>query len=154
MIIKSAATPSHLETVRNLFIEYQRFLGVDLCFQNFDDELKLLPGKYCASRKGGLYLAEVNGKVAGCIAFHQMDENAAELKRLYVRDEFRGLGLGKALIERAMKDIRDFGYKNIKLDSMARLREARLMYDKLGFKECEPYNANPEPDSYWMELIL
>ena len=151
--IKQAVSPEDILSAKQLLVDYQKYLGIDLCFQGFDDELAHLPGKYAPPR-GRLYLSEVNDEPAGCIAFYEMEKDVAELKRLFVKQDFRGAGIGRMMIERAIADARRIGYKKVRLDSLARLQQASDLYRKLGFDTCEPYNQNPEEDVYYMELSL
>lgn len=142
-----------LEAVSALFREYNDYLGFDLRFQGFEEELAALPGKYGAP-SGRLYLAELDGEMAGCAAFYQQADGICELKRLYVRDAFKGRGLGRALMERAMADAKAAGYRAMRLDSLERLKDARPLYDKLGFHEIPPFNECPLEDVYYMERAL
>ncbi|MCP3867929.1 MAG: GNAT family N-acetyltransferase [Gammaproteobacteria bacterium] len=129
--------------VRELFIEYQQWLNVDLCFQNFEQELTSLPGRYGPPR-GVIYLA-VNGAVpVGCVAVRPHLENQAELKRLYVRSENRGQGIGERLFDQAMSSARRMGYASIVLDTLPEMRAAKRLYLGYGFQETEPYYHNPE----------
>ena len=137
---------SDLESIRKLFCEYQGFIGISLCFQSFEEELDSLPGKYSAEKGGCLYLAESEDQSAGCVAFYKIDETTCELKRLFVRPEFQKLGLGRALMEKAISDASDAGYKTMILDTLRRLEDAGQLYQRLGFVEIEPYNVNPHPD--------
>ena len=97
--ILQAETTEQIEETRRLFREYEKWLGLDLCFQGFEAELRNLPAKY-AMPEGRLFLAFVDGKTAGCIALRKLEQNVCEMKRLYVRNEFQGLGVGKKLIEK------------------------------------------------------
>lgn len=151
--IIEVTTPKHMEAIRALFIEYQDFLGVDLCFQDFQAELDTLPGKY-ALPKGNLYLALKEGEPVGCAAFYPLESDTAEIKRVYVKPSTQGSGLGKALFERVLADAKAAGYKMVRLDSLRRLEKAYQLYLKYGFKEVAPYNVNPHPDVYYMERPL
>jgi putative acetyltransferase len=142
-----------VEEVRNLFMEYQRELGIDLCFQGFDDELQTLPGKY-GPPSGALVLLERDGEIGGCGALYDMGDATCELKRVYVRPAWRGLGLGKKLTQLLLDRARELGYVRARLDTLARLATAVAMYRGFGFYEIEPYNFNPEADIVYMELEL
>jgi len=142
-----------IEQVRLLFREYENFLGFDLCFQSFEKELAELPGRY-APPWGRLYLAEFEGCPAGCIALRQIGEGVCEMKRLYVRPEFRGKKIGRALAERLLQEARLIGYQVMRLDTLARLTEAVSLYRSLGFRSCAPYVPNPIADAVFMELTL
>ena len=150
----SAATPEQFKTIRSLFTEYQQWLGVSLCFQGFDQELAALPGKY-SFPKGRLYIAVLDGKIAGCIALRPMDEEGiCEMKRLFVREEFRGKGVGRILTERIIADARETGYRTMRLDTLQRMEKARFLYSKLGFTVIPAYYNNPMDEVVYMELAL
>lgn len=138
--------PDDLESIRILFREYQDFIGISLCFQSFEEELDSLPGKYSIRNNGNLYLAESDDQPVGCVAFYRIDETTCELKRLFVRPAFQKLGMGRSLMERAIKDAADCGYQTMILDTLRRLESAGRLYQQLGFEEIEPYNVNPHPD--------
>lgn len=99
----------NLEDIRQLFAEYAASLAIDLGFQRFDDELRQLPGKYAPPR-GRLFIATVDGKSAGCVALRPFDDDRCEMKRLYVRDAFRGLGIGRLLAQRIVDEAAAMGY--------------------------------------------
>lgn len=143
-----------LEAVRALFQEYNDGLDIDLGFQNFQTEFQSLPGKYHPSRLGQLYLATWNHQPAGCVGIYQLKPSVCELKRLYVKPEFQGLKIGKALMERAIQDAGQFGYQHLYLDSLRRMGSAQALYQKMGFYEIEPYNHSPYADAYYMALAL
>jgi len=152
--IISAATPEHIHAVRSLFTEYQQWLNFSLCFQGFDKELAELPGKY-APPKGRIYLASVAENIAGCIALRPMDEEGiCEMKRLFVRKEFRGKGIGKMLAERTIADAQQIGYRAMRLDTLQRMESARALYTILGFKVIPAYYDNPMDEVVYMELQL
>ena len=147
------AGSEHLDAVREIFVEYENWLGVSLCFQGFQEELASLPGKY-ASPKGRLLLAVDDENVAGCVAFRPIDKEICEMKRLFVREKFQGRGLGHELLERLITDARAAGYKKMRLDSwIPRMGKAIEMYRRHGFYEIEPYNENPY-DVIYMEREL
>lgn len=150
----AAETPEQIETIRSLFIEYQRWLNFSLCFQGFDSELAGLPGKY-APPLGRLYLAVDETRVAGCIALRPMDEEGfCEMKRLYVRDEFRGKGIGRLLAERVLVDAKEIGYHTMRLDTLQRMEIARSLYQQLGFTVIPAYYHNPLEEVVYMEHRL
>jgi putative acetyltransferase len=155
--LNTPTTRQQLEAVRGLFREYANGLGVDLCFQNFEQELAELPGDYAAPR-GALLLAQVDGDVAGCCALRALDSadypNAAEMKRLYVRDRFRGCGLGRELTEAVLDAAREAGYSCVLLDTLDDMEAARGLYEDLGFKEIPPYYHNPIPGAHYLMCSL
>ena len=149
-----AESPNQIAGVSELFLEYAQSLGFSLCFQNFDQELANLPGDY-APPEGCLLLAMQDGQPAGCVALHKLDGENCEMKRLYVRPQFRGHGLGLALAERVIADARQIGYKYLRLDTVEPvMRAAVAMYRRLGFREIAPYRPNPIEGALYMELQL
>ena len=151
------ASPQQLDLTREIFLEYAGGLGVDLCFQQFDEELAGLPGDYGAPR-GALLLATVDGKVAGCCALRPLDAadypNAAEMKRLYVRPAFRGLGLGRQLAEAVLDAARQAGYSCVLLDTLDDMEAARALYVELGFAEVPPYYHNPIAGAHYLKVDI
>jgi ribosomal protein S18 acetylase RimI-like enzyme len=151
--ITPAARPDEIEQVRGLFVEYAGSLGVDLCFQNFAEELAGLPGKYTPPL-GNLWLAVVDGQPGGCLAVRPLEPSIAELKRLYVRPAFRGLRLGRRLTEAALAFTRSAGYSRIRLDTLPSMTAAQALYRALGFEMIEPYCANPICGAtYWEKRL-
>jgi putative acetyltransferase len=140
-IVRVASGP-RLSTVRKLFREYQAFLGIDLCFQSFEEELASLPGRY--GPPGGVILLAHHGcRAAGCVALRDLGKGVCEMKRMFVRPQYRGLGIGVALAEAIVAEGRKLGYRTMKLDSVSRLETALGIYRKLGFKKTVPYCHNP-----------
>jgi len=148
-----ATTPEQIETIRLLFVEYQQWLNFSLCFQGFDQELATLPGKY-SPPNGRLYLAEYDGAIAGCIALRPIEDGICEMKRLFVREEFRGKGLGKILTEKILAEAKVLGYHTMRLDTLQRMQTARSLYKKLGFTVIPPYYNNPMDEVVYMEKKL
>lgn len=151
------STPGDLQATREIFEEYAHGLGVDLSFQGFDEELASLPGDYAPPR-GALFLAKVDGIVAGCVGLRALDcgdyPDAAEMKRLYVRPAFRGLGVGRQLAEAALDAARQGGYATVLLDTLDDMESARALYDDLGFEAVEPYYHNPIPGAHYLKADL
>jgi len=147
-------TSEQIELVRELFKEYEARLGINLCFQNFEKELAELPGAYVPP-DGRLLLAIENKKVAGCIALRKIGDGLCEMKRLFVRAEFRGKGVGRRLADAVIREARKIGYKRMRLDTLpGKMDEAIALYRSLGFTEIEPYYQNPVPGAKFMELEL
>ncbi|HXP63051.1 MAG TPA: GNAT family N-acetyltransferase [Dongiaceae bacterium] len=151
--IARAASPNQVDEVRSLFLEYERFLRVELCFQSFEAELAGLPGKY-APPAGALLLATDGPRPAGCAALRKFGDGIGEMKRLFVRPEYRGRGVGRALAMRVLDEATAAGYACIRLDTLARLKEAGRLYQSLGFKQIKPYYPNPLEDVVYWELAL
>lgn len=152
--ILHAETETEIDAARELFREYESWLGLDLCFQGFEAELATLPGKY-AQPEGRLLLACTGDKLAGCIALRKLEEGVCEMKRLFVRDEFRGSRIGVALIERLIADAREVGYSKMRLDTYPpKMGKAVKLYESHGFVEIPPYYENPHPGVLFMELAL
>jgi putative acetyltransferase len=149
-----AESPEQIAAIRELLLEYAQSLGFRLCFQSFDDEIAGLPGDYVPP-EGRLLLATSDGQAAGCVALHKSAPNISEMKRLYVRPQFRGKGLGKALAERVINEARAIGFKKLRLDTVEPvMRAAVAMYRQLGFREIAPYRENPIEGALYMELEL
>jgi putative acetyltransferase len=146
-----------LKASSDIFQEYAISLGFDLCFQDFEGEIANLPGDYAPPR-GALLLAKVDGAIAGCCALRPLDSsdyvNAAEMKRLYVRPAFRGLGLGRQLAEAILDEARMGGYDSVLLDTLDDMEIARAMYEELGFKEIPPYYHNPLAGAHYLKVDL
>ena len=154
LTFSEAETAPQIAQVRELFLEYAQSLGFSLCFQNFDQELAELPGDY-APPAGRLLLAEYDAQLAGCVALHKLDSAICEMKRLYLRPQFRGQGLGRLLAERIIAEARQIGYERMRLDSVEPvMRDAVAMYRRFGFKEIAPYRPNPNPGVLYLELQL
>ena len=151
--IRPVNNQNDIESIRTLFKEYEKAIGVDLCFQGFAEELADLPGRY-SSPEGALLLAFVDSQLAGCVALRWFDYNTCEMKRLYVRPEFRGLGLGRKLAVKVIEEATQIGYTRMRLDTLPSMTEAIAMYKTLGFMEIEPYRYNPVKGAIYMEREL
>jgi len=149
-----ATLPEHIEQARCLFLEYGRSLGFSLCFQSFEEELKTLPGAY-GPPSGRLLLARSADHAAGCIALRKLESGICEMKRLYVRPEDRGRGLGRMLVERLIVEACAAGYERMRLDTVeSAMKDAVALYRRIGFREIAPYSAIPIESALWMELRL
>ena len=152
--IIAARAPDDMPEVRALFLEYAGWLQVDLCFQGFEEELATLPGKY-APPAGGLWFARVDGETAGIVGLRPLEEpGVCELKRLWVRDGFRGLGLGRKLTVTALAAGEAAGYARICLDTLPMMDRAQALYRDLGFREIPAYYHNPEEGTLYLERSL
>ena len=153
LVIREAVGAADMDTVRELFLEYQSAIGVDLCFQDFDEELANLPGRYVRPM-GCLLLATDSDRVAAVIGMGPLDDGVAEMKRLYVRTPWRGTGLGRILADAVVAAARDAGYRKICLDTLQFMAEARALYRSMGFVEIPAYYDNPMDGVIYMECAL
>lgn len=152
--ILQAETNEQIDEARTLFREYEKWLGLDLCFQGFEQELADLPGKY-APPCGRLSLAYFETRLAGCIALRPLDTDICEMKRLFVRDSYRGKGVGNQLIEALIFEARKIGYRTMRLDTFPlKMEKAVILYEGYGFREISPYYDNPYDGILFMELTL
>jgi len=148
-----AETKEHIAAVRKLFLEYAASLDFDLCFQDFDRELEGLPGEY-AMPTGRLILAKHEREYVGCVGLRRFEGDICEMKRLYVRPEHRGRGIGRGLAERIIAEARKIGYRTMRLDTISDMIEAISLYRSLGFTEIPPYRPNPIKGARYFELKL
>ena len=154
LTLRQAESPAQIAQARELFLEYADSLGFSLCFQSFDQELAALPGDY-APPDGRLLIAEYRGQLAGCVALHKLEPEICEMKRLYLRPQLRGRGVGRAIAETVIAEARLIGYRKMRLDKVEPVMpNAVAMYRRLGFVEIEPYRANPIAGALYMELGL
>jgi GNAT superfamily N-acetyltransferase len=152
--IIQAETDEQIEATRKLFREYEAWFGLKLCFQNFDEEVAGLPDKY-ALPEGRLFLAYAGGKLAGCIALRKFEDGVCEMKRLFVKDDFRGQKIGIALIEKLIAEARKIGYEKMRLDTFPpKMGKAVSLYESYGFRQIPPYYHNPYGETLFMELNL
>ena len=153
MVIIRVDKDEHVKEVNTLFKEYEVYIEVDLCFQDFEEELAALPGKY-APPDGVLLLAVEGGEPAGCVALRRLGETSCEMKRLYVRPGFRRKGLGRILAEKVIAEAVRLGYSTMFLDTFEKFREAISLYESLGFEETAIYHDNPFPGVIYWKLEL
>jgi len=151
--IRPAASAADVAAARELFVEYQQSLGVDLEFQGFSAELERLPGGY-SPPEGELLLARLDGIVCGCVAIRPLAEGVAEMKRLFVKPRCRGSGVGKRLAEKAIAEAERLGYREVRLDTLPTMDRAIDLYRALGFVETAPYYDNPIAGSRFLALRL
>jgi ribosomal protein S18 acetylase RimI-like enzyme len=152
--LELAESAQQISEIRELFLEYANSLNFSLCFQSFEHELAGLPGEY-APPDGRLLLAAHRSRAAGCVALHKLERGICEMKRLYVRPQFRGKGLGRILAERVLDDARKIGYQRLRLDTVEPvMADAVALYRKLGFRQIAPYRDNPIEGALYMELVL
>jgi putative acetyltransferase len=151
--IRPATSADDVARIAALFQEYADSLDVDLCFQGFAQELASLPGSY-APPGGALLLATDGLESAGCVALHALADGAGEIKRLYVRKDWRGTGLGRRLAEAVIAEGRRVGYAKLRLDTLPSMGSAIALYRTLGFNEIPPYRANPVAGALFLELDL
>ena len=159
-VIRDAATDDDIAFARALFVEYAQWLKVDLCFQGFDAELATLPGTYARPR-GRLMLAGEPMRAFGCVALRPLVADggfepgaAGEVKRLYIQPAARNGGWGRKLVEAVIIEARAIGYRELKLDTLDWMTDARALYAKAGFVECPAYYRNPLPGAVYMSLVL
>jgi putative acetyltransferase len=153
LIIAPAATPRDIAEVRTLFAEYAGLVTEALCFQNFDAELAALPGDY-APPGGVLLIARDGTAPAGCVALRRVDPASGEMKRMFVREQYRGSGLGRRLALAAIEEARNRGYRRVLLDTLPKLAPAIALYRDLGFRVTAPYLAAPTPGAICFALRL
>ncbi|MHC4476195.1 MAG: GNAT family N-acetyltransferase [Planctomycetota bacterium] len=146
-------TGEDLKIAKQLLVEYADCLEFDLCFQNFEEELANLPGEY-APPEGCLLIAEYDGEITGCVALRKQNDGVCEMKRLYVKQKFRGLKIGKALAEAIIEQARKAGYTHMRLDFVSPRQAAECLYESLGFKETDAYEEIPIEGAVFMELKL
>ena len=148
-----AKSPMDFQSAKQLFIEYAQSLHLDLAFQNFDEELADLSQRY-SGQTGDLIMAYVDHEVAGGVAVHQFESGIGEMKRLYVKDQFRSLGIGHELVARILASAASMGYQSVRLDTIPAMKPAQKIYREAGFQDIEPYRYNPVPGTIYMACEL
>jgi putative acetyltransferase len=152
--ISEATDPADFAIARVLFQEYASALNVDLCFQNFAEELSHLEDMYGFPRRGCLLLLRQGGEAIGCVAIRNLDGTRCEMKRLYIKAKLRGFGFGRRLAQGALERARELGYARMVLDTLPAMTEAQSLYASLGFRETESYYPNPLSGARYLELAL
>ena len=140
LTILRATSLEHMDAARELFREYASALGVDLSFQDFEHEVKDLPGEY-SEPNGCILLAHLDFTLVGCVGLRPLSSEICEMKRMYVRPKFRGQGMGRILAEEVIAEARKRGYRRMRLDSLPMMREAQALYRSLGFTEIDAYKS-------------
>jgi ribosomal protein S18 acetylase RimI-like enzyme len=151
--IDRVETEEALMESKTLLVEYMDTIRNEVCFQNFDQEVANLPGDYTPP-DGRLLIARIDGSIAGCIALRKLEEGTCEMKRLYVRPQFRGLQIGRALTEAVIAEAREIGYTRMRLDTLPSMKKAQAIYQDIGFKEIPPYHSYPIEGVKFLELEL
>ncbi len=151
--IVEANTDDLIAKAKELFQEYAESIGFDLCFQNFEQELDEFPGKY-SPPMGRLFLALSENHPIGCVGLRSFDKGICEMKRLYVRPDFRGRKVGRRLTEATIKAGKVIGYEIMRLDTLPSMETANILYKSLGFKQIDPYRHNPIKGAIYMEMDL
>lgn len=151
--IRAAVVPDDIESIRRLFEEYARELGIDLAFQSFADEMAALPGAYTPPA-GRLLVATEDQQLIGVVAMQDTGNGFCEMKRMVVVRDWRGRGIGRQLANAVAAEAREAGYRAMRLDTLARLEPANLLYRSMGFVEIPPYRPNPHSDAVFLELDL
>jgi putative acetyltransferase len=152
-VVNALAATEGIANARRLFEEYATSLGISLCLQGFDQELATLPGRY-APPQGRLLLAVRADELAGCVALRSLEPGVCEMKRLFVRPAYRGLGVGRLLVDQIMQEAINAGYGRMRLDTLPSMTSALTLYRQLGFREIAPYLDNPLPGALYLELAL
>lgn len=147
------AAGASLAVARALIREYADWLAIDLEYQNFERELALFPGDYVPPH-GALLLAEVGADIAGCVALRRLEPGICEMKRLWVRGNFQGLGIGRSLAVAVLERASRLGYERIRLDTLPRMTAALALYRDLGFHDIPPYYPSPVPGAIYLEKVL
>jgi len=148
-----AETPDEFEQGRSLFREYAEALSFDLCFQDFEHELEQLPSVYGAS-EGRLLLVYSGPELAGCVGVRRFAPGICEMKRMYLRPQFRGQGIGRQMATAIVNAARALGYQEMRLDTVPWMKEAIALYESLGFQDIAPYRPNPIPGARYLQLVL
>ncbi len=152
-ILYSKLHSNDIEETKLLIGEYIRSLHIDLSFQDIDNELQSFPHNY-DDPDAAFLIAKHENIICGCVGLKKIDTNICEMKRLYVRDEYKGHGIGKELIKRILEEAKNKGYKKMRLDTLKEMKKAQELYRQFSFYEIEPYVYNPIEGTVFMEKIL
>jgi ribosomal protein S18 acetylase RimI-like enzyme len=148
-----AAGPDEIGKVRLLFHEYAAWLQEDICLHSFEQELTALPGAYGPPR-GALLVASNGSQLAGCVALRPLQKDTAEMKRLFVRPQFRGNAVGPTLVTALIEEARRLSYRRVRLDTLPKMASAQRLYESIGFRDIARYNQNASTGVRFMELQL
>jgi putative acetyltransferase len=153
IVLDQVCTPEQVATARSLFREYAEAIATDLGYQGFAAELEALPQPYVPPH-GALFMARAGYEVAGCVALRPLNDRVGEMKRLYVRPDYRSVGLGVMLVEAIIQAARKAGYVELRLDTLPTMASAQVLYQRLGFSEIPPYNDTHLPGTRFYSLKL
>lgn len=151
--IQSPQSELDYEHVGQMLQSYAQMLGIDFCTGNIDKEIGELPGQYGPPR-GLLLIATVDGQPAGCVGLRDLGDDICEMKRLFIKPQFRGQGIGRQLATRLISEAMNLGYHTMRLDTLESMTAARALYKSMGFAPIEPYNIHPPECTHFMELQL
>jgi ribosomal protein S18 acetylase RimI-like enzyme len=149
-----STTEQDFKDAKGLFLKYAASLNLDLCFQKFHEEIADLPSQYSEPARGCIILCCENSEPIGCVALRKFKDDICEMKRLYLRREARGKGIGRALAEKIIEKAKQYGYKKMRLDTIETMKEAIALYKSMGFRVIAPYRYNPAEGVIYMELEL
>jgi GNAT superfamily N-acetyltransferase len=154
MNIRACHSADDYNTARSMFREYADHLSIDLCFQNFSEELKNIEHIYGPPEGSLLFAEDLSGNWLGCVAIRKVKTTECELKRMYVRPEFRRQGIGKILLDHALDIAGQLGYRQIRLETLPAMKEARQLYFSRGFSENTSDSAGHAGETLFMEREL
>jgi ribosomal protein S18 acetylase RimI-like enzyme len=152
-IYKKIETEEEIAEAGKLIVEYTQRLNYDLCFQHIDEELACFPEKY-KEPEGAFFIAKADNRVVGCVGMRQIEERTCDMKRLFITDKYKGLGVGKILVERILEEAKLKNYKRMRLDTLDTMEAALNIYYKNGFYRIEPYYTNPNEGIVYLEKML
>lgn len=153
IVYKKLETAEEIHLAKELILEYIKWLNTDLCFQHIDDELETFPEKY-TSPNGEFIIAKENNRVIGCVAINELEHTICEMKRLFVKEEYKKRGIGEKLVEKIIEEAKKRNYKKMRLDTLNTMEAALSIYYKKGFYDIKPYYNNPSTGVIYLEKIL